>query len=205
MPWAEIFGYIGAAMVLATYTMRTMIPLRLMAIGSNIAGLAYAVLAGLKPVLFLHLALLPLNAYRIYEMARLLRRVKQAARGDLNIDWLKPFMRSVRYRPGDVLFEKGAHAERLFYIVSGDVRLDQTGNRLGPGDLVGEIGLFAPNEQRTQTARCETAVELLSIDQSELAQLCYQNPGISFYLLRLITARLIENVSIEAGAWRQAS
>jgi len=115
-------------------------------------------------------------------------------------------MKSVSHRAGDVLFEKGAHAERLFYILAGEIRLEEIGKRLGPGHLVGEIGVFAPDEKRTQTARCETAVELLWIDQSELAQLCYQNPGIAFHLLRLITARLIENVnSIEASAWRQAS
>jgi len=139
-------------------------------------------------------------------MVRLLRRVQQASCGDLNIDWLKPFMKSVSHRAGDVLFEKGAHAERLFYILAGEIRLEEIGKRLGPGHLVGEIGVFAPDEKRTQTARCETAVELLWIDQSELAQLCYQNPGIAFHLLRLITARLIQNVnSIEASAWRQAS
>jgi hypothetical protein len=206
MSWVDMIGYVGAAFVLVAYTMKTMIPLRIMAIGSNVAAITYAVVAGLKPILFLHLTLLPLNVYRTYEMVRLLRRVQQASRGDLNIDWLKPFMKSVSHRAGDVLFEKGAHAERLFYILAGEIRLEEIGKRLGPGHLVGEIGVFAPDEKRTQTARCETAVELLWIDQSELAQLCYQNPGIAFHLLRLITARLIENVnSIEASAWRQAS
>jgi hypothetical protein len=207
MPWVDIIGYAGAAFVLVAYTMKTMIPLRMMAIGSNVAGIVYGILTGLNPILVLHLILLPLNAYRTYEMARLLRRVREASRGDLTIDWLKPFMKSVSHRAGDVLFEKGAQAERLFYVLAGEVRLEQIGKRLGPGHLLGEIGFFTPDQKRTQTARCETAVELLWIDQSELAQLCYQNPGIAFHLLRLITARLIENAtdSAEAAAWRQAS
>ena len=39
-----------------------------------------------------------------------------------------------------------------------------------------------------------TAAELLWIDEAELAQLCFQNPGMAFHLLRLITARLIGNM-----------
>lgn len=207
MPWVDIIGYVGAVFVLVAYTMKTMIPLRMMAIGSNVAAIIYGVLAGLKPILFLHLTLLPFNAYRTYEMVRLLRRVEQASRGDLNIDWLKPYMKSVSYRASDILFEKGAHAERLFYIVAGEIRLEEIGKRIGPGHLLGEIGFFTPDQKRTQTAKCATGVELLWIDQSELAQLCYQNPGLAFYLLRLITARLIENTaaSVESAALRQAS
>lgn len=156
--------------------MKTMIPLRMMAIGSNIAAIIYGVLVG-------------------------------PSRGDLNIDWLKPFMKSVSHRAGDVLFEKGAHADRLFYVIAGDIRLEEIGKRIGPGSLLGEIGFFTPDQKRTQTAKCATAVELLWIDHSELAQLCYQNPGLAFHLLRLITARLIENAAgaAEAATWRQAS
>ncbi len=59
MPWVDIIGYVGAVFVLVAYTMKTMIPLRMMAIGSNVAAIIYGVLAGLKPILFLHLTLLP--------------------------------------------------------------------------------------------------------------------------------------------------
>jgi len=63
MSWVDMIGYVGAAFVLVAYTMKTMIPLRIMAIGSNVAAITYAVVAGLKPILFLHLTLLPLNVY----------------------------------------------------------------------------------------------------------------------------------------------
>ena len=85
--------------------------------------------------------------------------------------------------------------------------MEEIGKRIGPGHLLGEIGFFTPDQKRTQSAKCATGVELLWIDQSELAQLCYQNPGLAFHLLRLITARLIENTaaSVESAALRQAS
>lgn len=68
---AEIFGYAASALVFAAFYMDRMVPLRLVAIASNIAFIAYAWLDGLMPVLLLHGALLPLNALRLYELQRL--------------------------------------------------------------------------------------------------------------------------------------
>ena len=51
--------------VLATFLMRTMVPLRLVAILSNILFVAIAYLQNIHPVLFLHLTLLPINVWRL--------------------------------------------------------------------------------------------------------------------------------------------
>ena len=80
-------------------------------------------------------------------------------------------------------------------IIAGDLHLEQIDHILRAGDLFGEIGLFSADHQRTQTARTMTDVHLLWISERELAQICYQNPGISFYFLRLTTNRLIANAS----------
>lgn len=195
MSWIEFVGYCASALVLATFFMRTMIPLRALAIGSNFAFIAYGFAAGIAPVLMLHLLLLPLNVYRMIEMLRLIRRVESAADGDLSFDWLQPFMKSTRHPADRVLFRKGDPADRLYVILSGGIRLEEIGVRLGPGEILGEIGLFAPDRRRTQTAISETEVELLWITEHELAQLCYQNPGVAFHLLRIITARLLANAA----------
>jgi CRP/FNR family cyclic AMP-dependent transcriptional regulator len=200
--WIEAAGYLAAALVFATFWMRTMIPLRALAIGSNFAFITYGVFNGLMPVLILHLILLPLNSFRGYEMLRLVRRVQEASRGDLTIDWLKPFAKAERYDAGHVLFQMGDYADRLFFIIRGEISLEEVGQHVGPGTLLGEIGLFAPDRSRTQTARCETAVELLSVSETELAQLCYQNPGLCFHLLRLITARLLQNANLAEASYR---
>jgi CRP/FNR family transcriptional regulator, cyclic AMP receptor protein len=61
MTFAEFAGYMAAGLVFATFYMKTMIPLRLVGITSNVAFLVYAWLDALVPVLVLHSALLPLN------------------------------------------------------------------------------------------------------------------------------------------------
>ena len=40
-----------------------------------------------------------------------------------------------------------------------------------------------------------TDVHLLWMSERELAQICYQSPGMDFYFLRLTTNRLIANAS----------
>ena len=43
------------------------------------------------PILILHCILLPMNGLRLHQMLRLIRQVAAASRGDLDLDWLKPF------------------------------------------------------------------------------------------------------------------
>jgi CRP/FNR family transcriptional regulator, cyclic AMP receptor protein len=191
----EITGYVASALVLVTFWMRTMIPLRLVALGSNIAFITYGIVGGLVPIWVLHSILLPVNLYRAVEMMRLLQRVRRAARGDLSLDWLKPYMKTERHRAGYVLFREGDEADRLYLILQGEIRLEESATRLQAGQIFGEIGLFSPDRQRTQTAVCANAVELMWIGEGELVQLCYQNPGMAFHLLRLITARLTANIA----------
>ncbi len=65
MSTVEAVGYLASALVLATFCMRDMVALRCMAIASNLAFIAYGVLADLGPVLVLHLLLLPVNVHRL--------------------------------------------------------------------------------------------------------------------------------------------
>ena len=74
MSVVELVGYLAAALVLAAFCMRDMVGLRCMAIASNLAFIAYGVLADLGPVLVLHLLLLPVNLLRLACPDRVTRR-----------------------------------------------------------------------------------------------------------------------------------
>jgi len=71
----EALGYLASLLVLATFCMRSMVMLRVVAIASNLAFFGYAALAGIDPVLFLHALLLPTNTYRLVETLRERQRV----------------------------------------------------------------------------------------------------------------------------------
>jgi hypothetical protein len=61
----NVIGYAAALAVLASFLMRSMVPLRLVAILSNILFLSYGYIAQIHPVLLLHTALLPINIARL--------------------------------------------------------------------------------------------------------------------------------------------
>jgi CRP/FNR family transcriptional regulator, cyclic AMP receptor protein len=67
MTTTDTLGYFAASLVLATFCAKTMIPLRALAIASNLAFIAYSLSAHLWPILLLHAIMLPLNAARLRE------------------------------------------------------------------------------------------------------------------------------------------
>ena len=62
---SSAIGFIASALVLAAFGMKDMVNLRIVAICSNIAFIAYALVLNLPPVLILHVILLPLNGWRL--------------------------------------------------------------------------------------------------------------------------------------------
>src|SRR5690348_15144398 len=104
----ELIGYLAVAVNIAVYAMKTMIPLRIAAMVTNALFIVYAALAGVYPNLILNCILLPLNALRLYEMRKLIKRVEQASDGDY--EWLKPFSSRRRFQSGTVLFRRGDRA-----------------------------------------------------------------------------------------------
>lgn len=194
MTYIEAIGWFSAALSLVTFSMRTMIPLRVAAICSNMASITYGLLLGLYPSLVLNGILLPFNIYRLIEMRRLIKQVSQAAQGDLSVDWLKPFMRKHKIKNGEVLFSKGDKADHLYFLVDGEIRLREINKNLEPGQLFGEIAFFSPEGVRTHTAECMGDGMVLQIGESALKQLYFQNPKFGFYLVRLVSSRLSTDI-----------
>ena len=200
----EIAGYVASGLVFLTFCMKTLIPLRILAIASNVAFIAYAVGDGLIPVLVLHAALLPLNVIRTAEQVRMRNRVRAAAQGDVKVEHLLPFMERRRCEAGEVIFRAGDISDFMFYLSSGRIRLEEIGLELGPGVLIGEIGLFAEDRQRTATVVCVEPSELCTLSAERVESLYHQNPEFGFFMIRLVTNRLIENQRRLEGQLRES-
>lgn len=180
--------------VLATATMRTMIPLRVFGILTNLLLIAVSIPTHNYPTLALHAVLLPLNAWRLHQMLQLVRDVRKSVNSDLSMDWLKPFMTARKCAAGEELFYKDERAEEMFYIVSGRFRLVESGIELPVGAIVGELGMLSPTHTRTQTLECVEAGTVLGVSYRQVEELYVQNPEFGFYFLRLASARLFENI-----------
>jgi len=190
----EWIGWLGAAFSLGTSWMRTMIPLRALAMTANLCGLGYGMATGSGPTLAVNAVLLPVNAWRLWQMVVLTRRVREASRGDPSMAWIKPFTARRRLRAGEVVFAKGDVADAMLYLLSGRYRLVELGLQRGPGEVVGELGLLAPDNRRTATLRAETDGEVLVVTYDQVRQLCLQNPEFGFYFLHLAAGRLFNSL-----------
>ena len=84
-------------------------------------------------------------------------------------------------------------ADRLFYVLDGELEVAELGKRLKRGPLIGEIGVFAPEHERTATILCHTDCHLLEISESTAKQLYFQDRSFGFAILKLIINRLLEN------------
>src|SRR6266481_4131732 len=130
-------SFFASIFVVATLSMRTMIPLRVFGILTNIILIASAIPTRNYPTLLLHMVLLPLNAYRLHQMLQLVRDVKKSVNSDLSMEWLKPFMTERKCAAGEVLFYKDEKADSMYYIVSGRFILVESGTELPVGATVG--------------------------------------------------------------------
>ena len=75
MSWIDFVGYLAALMVLATFCMDTIVPLRGLAIASNLLFILYGIAGQLYPVLLLHAVLLPVNIVKVVRLRPQVRRV----------------------------------------------------------------------------------------------------------------------------------
>jgi CRP/FNR family transcriptional regulator, cyclic AMP receptor protein len=192
---AHLAAAVGIGLVIAGAFMRTMMPLRWLAVGSNVGLMLYGALHP-SPITFLiAAALFPINIYRAVEVTRLTRRVTRAeVASDMAALWLKPYMKARRLKAGQTLFFKGDSADRLHLLAHGQMELADIGKPLEAGRIFGEIALFSPNRIRTHTVRCVTECTVLEIHESTVKQLYYQNPAFGFHLIELLATRLSSDV-----------
>jgi Cyclic nucleotide-binding domain len=192
---ANMMALTGAVFFVATLLVRTIVPLRVIGIISNVFFIAYGALAGSMATFFLYLLSLPINAIRLRQMLTLVKKARVSAQGDLSMDWLRPFMTPRKYRKGDVLFHKGDPANEMFLTVTGKFLVSEIGIELPPGRMMGELGFVDPKNRRTQTVECIENGDVLTITYEKLLELYFQNPEFGYYFLRLTTERLMQNIS----------
>jgi len=196
----EIAAWVASALVFLTFFMKTMIPLRVVAIVSNVAfigyallGLRYGIFDKLLPILVLHVLLLPLNVFRLWQMKHLTRKFSTAS-NQVMIERLVPYMKREAFAQGNALFRKGDAADKIYFIESGAVEVPEVRRVLAKGSVFGEVGIFTPHLRRSASAICAQASVVYSIHRDEVLQLYYQNPEFGFVIVRLLSRYVSENV-----------
>ena len=186
---------VAGLLIIVSAFVRTMIPLRWLAVASNVGFVIYGIVHPSPLMVALHAVLLPVNLWRVWQMISLTRVITSKVTDVKQLQiWLRPYMRSSRLPAGSRIFAAGEQADRLYFLAAGQVELPEIGNTLSAGQIFGEIAFFSPDRRRTSSARCLTRCTLMSIDETTFWQLAYQNPEFGLQLIRLIAGRLSDDV-----------
>lgn len=192
---ATALGLIGAILMLASYLMKSMLPLRIAALTACCFLVAYGALKQALPTLLLYGVLIPINVKKTLQMRKLVKSIERARDDTPASEWLLPHMHRRTVAAGTTLWRKGDAATEMLYLDAGTLRLAEYDELLEPGALVGEIGLFAPDNRRTLTLDAASDCVVYSLTAEEMALLYYQNPKLGFHVMRLVVARLMRDVS----------
>src|SRR6202795_3878674 len=183
---ANMFALVGAIFFVATLLMQTMVPLRV----ANMAGCTFfatsGALSGNVTTFLLYLLLLPINAVRLRQMLKLVKKARTATQGDMSMEWLKPFMTERKYRRGDKLFKKDDAATEMFLTVTGKFLVREISAEIPRGRLGGGLGFLTPNQRRAATVECIEDGQVMTITYEKLLEIYFQNPQFGYYFVVLI-------------------
>jgi CRP-like cAMP-binding protein len=90
-------------------------------------------------------------------------------------------MTELPFREGEALITEGNRPDSFIVIVEGTadvVRGGQVIAQVGPGDLLGEVGLLT-NEDRNATVRAASDMWVLVADRGRFSQLMDEVPGVA--------------------------
>jgi CRP/FNR family cyclic AMP-dependent transcriptional regulator len=181
---------IGALLLVTSNLMKRMIPLRAFAVGANAFFIVQFAIERNWILIAVQTTLVSINLWRLWSLRKLLVSI-EAAKADPPIrDWLIPQMKKRTLKVGTVLFRIDDPANELYYIESGTLSSPNINRVLGPGSLIGEIGMFSQEHRRVATVVCDTDVVLYTMSDEAAYVLFVSNPQIAFYLVRLIIEQL---------------
>jgi CRP-like cAMP-binding protein len=123
------------------------------------------------------------------------RNATAASGAPVTMDWLLPYMRPLALPAGAIVFHRGAAADAMYFIEHGRVGFEEVKVEMGKGALFGEIGIFSHDKRRTATAKTLEDTSLMMISADKVRELYYQNPDFGFFIVDLITRRLMEDAA----------
>lgn len=202
----EFIGWAGTALTLTAYSMKTMLPLRVASMMSNVFSATYGALAEIYPMLVLNALLLVLNGIRLWQMYRLTRRLEEARTSDdADFNLLCAYGQTLHMADGARVFSRGDTPDAFYFVLDGRVRITEIDKTLGPGSVFGEIAFFTDAKRRTASAVCVGHCRIKAVHEADFMRLYFQHPKFGMAILKLITRRLTEGYVSETSGVMLAS
>jgi len=122
---------------------------------------------------------------------------------DEDISYLLPLFKTIRIAQGEILLHQGDVSDNIYIVVSGSlVSVLNYGfdkqkiiGMINPAETVGELGIIS-GEPRSLTVKAVVDTELLQLSGEIFLQLCQENTYISLQVMKLLTSRLQNTISL---------
>jgi len=193
LTWLDLLGYLGTTLVILSFCMTTMLPLRIVALLSNLVFVVYGYLIQDYPLFVLNFLLIPINGYKFLEIKRFENKIQIGSDSLPSFDRLLPIMLKRTLRAGEILFLKDDKADRLYYIQEGLLEIVDLRIEVGPGNVLGEIGMFTTEHKRTATVMAKKDTVIYELTENQVKESYFMDPALGFSILQLVTQRLIQN------------
>lgn len=110
------------------------------------------------------------------------------------MSWFQMFLKqpSEPYRRGDVIFQHGDAADRMYVVAEGEVEIavgDIVVDVVGPEAIFGEMALVT-KEQRSATARARSDCRVVEIPEKRFLYLVQETPYFALEVMRVMAGRL---------------
>ncbi len=192
----EAVGWLAAVFKLVTFSMRSMISLRLLAMASSACFIIYSGLFEIWPLLAIELVLLSVNAYRLYEIIALRRLVTHMTdESEPDFSAAMAYGKKRVLQAGDVLFQKGDPVDSLYYLAKGQVEIADQNVSVAAGNIFGEMAFFNKTATRSATVRCAEDTVVYELDEKRFTRLQYEDPEFAMAVMRTVTKRLVANAA----------
>jgi CRP-like cAMP-binding protein len=204
-----LVGNLSYVLLIASMAMRNMFWLRVLAIFSGIAGIAYDVIWLRDPVgAFWETTFTLTNIVQWLLLVREDRRLLLSE--NEGILWRKYFPRlrareckklllastRTRVRRGDKLIRHGESVSKIYMLLSGDVSIQVEGrevSRCDPGDLLGEMSFLTGEPASADTVMLSDG-DLLEISQDQLSNLVRSSEDLGSSISQLLSSNLVNKL-----------
>lgn len=193
----EAMGWLAAVLTVATYAVRTMMALRILALVSSLVFVGYAAVLQLWPLVGMELILIPINVYRLWQIVSLRGRLSRAVGGEMaDFSIIETYGTARQCKAGSVIFQRGDPVDSLYYIGAGKIMIEDVGIEVTAGDIFGEIAFFTDGGTRTATARCIEDAQVYELDEKHFMRLQFEDPSFGLSVMRTVARRLMYNASL---------
>lgn len=192
----EAVGWIAVVFKIATFSMNSMIPLRLLVLASSVCFIIYGFLLQIWPLLAIEVILLIMNAYRLYQIVALRRLVTHMTdESEPDFSAAMAYGKKREIQAGDVIFSKGDAVDSLYYLAEGLVEIEGQQVTVAAGKIFGEMAFFNSSAARSATVRCVEDTVVYELNEKRFTRLQYEDPKFAMSVMRLVTKRLVANAA----------